>query len=80
MILGIFTYTNDSKIYSNCELFLSSKVVAKKRMVTFATHFISRRILVQFTIEEKVPIKPRINYFNRIQLKYFLRRWILKAK
>jgi len=50
-------------MYSNWELFLSSKDVTKKRMVTFATHFISRRILAQFTIEEKVPIKPRINYF-----------------
>ena len=48
MNLSIFTYTNDSKMYSNYELFLSSKVVTKKRMVTFATHFISRRILAQF--------------------------------
>jgi len=50
-------------MYSNWELFLSSKVVTKKHMVTFATHFISRRILAQFTIEEKVSHKTEDKLF-----------------
>jgi len=65
-------------MYSNCDSFLSSKVLTEKK--TFATHFISRRLHLLYNKR----ISPRKTgdklFFNRIPRKYFQRRWIVSEK